>query len=247
MSPQGTKQENDALEGKGLLQSEEEWSARNRILSDTLCEYVNHYVSNQTGEALDVGCETGGLTDLFAYKTKLQWRGLDPDVEQGQVSPAGIKLVQGYAHDMPFPDNHFDCIMFANVYEHVDPEMRLPSVVDMHRVLKPGGILVGQLPNPFFPLESHSRLPFLTYLPEPLRRVYWRLTPTGWDYDRAHFFVVSVYNLKSIAESHGFETLVIRNFNYALDAIPQNVRWIASLHSRLGVLPWAHQFVFRKK
>jgi SAM-dependent methyltransferase len=247
MSPQGTRQEGDALEGRGLLQSPEEWEARDRILSDTLSAFVNQYVSIRTGWALDVGCETGKLTDLFARKTRLQWRGIDPDVEDGQMSPGGVPLACGYAHDMPFPDAHFDCAMLANVYEHIDPEWRTPSVVGIQRVLAPGGILVGQLPNPFFPIESHSRLPFLTYLPEPLRRAYWRLTPTGWDYDRAHFFVVSVYNLRKIAESHGFETVAIQGFNYPLEAIPRNVRSIARLHGRLGILPWAHQFVFRKK
>lgn len=247
MSPQGTKQETDALAGHGLLQSENEWEARDRILSDTLCEYVNHYVTTQTKRALDVGCETGKLTDLYAQKTQLQWQGLDPDVEKAQLSPGGIELINGYAHEMPFPDAHFDCIMFANVYEHVDPEWRLPALKEMHRVLAPGGILVGQLPNPYFPIESHSRLPFLTYLPARLRRIYWRLTPTGWDYDRAHFFVVSVNNLKKLAQSQGFETVLIRNFNYPLDAIPRSVHSIAKWHARLGVLPWAHQFVFRTK
>ena len=247
MSPQGTRQENDALEGHGLLQSEDEWIARNRILSDTLCGHVNRHVKMQTARALDVGCDSARLTDLYSTKTKLQWWGLDPDVQDGQLSRVGLPLVNGYAHVIPFPDDHFDCIMFANVYEHVDPEWRVPSLAEMYRVLKPGGILVGQLPNPYFPLESHSRLPFLTYLPEPLRRVYWRLTPTGWDYDRAHFFVVSVYNLKKLAEARGFSTIEIRNFNYALEAIPRSVRWMAKLHASLGILPWAHQFVFRKQ
>jgi SAM-dependent methyltransferase len=247
MSPQGTKQERDALEGRGLLQSQDEWDVRNRTLSDTLSDFVNRYLYVQTNRALDIGCDAGRLTDLYAEKTKIQWWGLDPDVVPLQFSPRGIELVNGYAHRIPFPDAHFDCIMFSNVYEHVDPAWRVASVKEMGRVLKPGGILVGQLPNPYFPLESHSRLPFMTYLPARIRRIYWRLTPTGWDYDRAHFFVVSVQNLKRIAQKLGFETLTIRSFNYPLEAIPLKVRWIARLHAQLGFLPWAHQFVFRKK
>jgi SAM-dependent methyltransferase len=247
MSPQGTKQETDALEGRGLLQSQEEWDARDRILSDTLSEFINRYSPMKTNRALDIGCETGKLTDFFASKTQLQWYGLDPDVDKKQFSPNGVELLYGYAHDMPYPEAHFDCLLFANVYEHIDPEWRLPSLKDMHRVLAPGGILVGQMPNPYFPIESHSRLPFMTYLPERLRRIYWRLTPTGWDYDRTHYFVVSVHHLKKLAQSLGFETVVIRNFNYPLEAIPHNVHWAANIHAKLGILPWAHQFVFRKK
>jgi SAM-dependent methyltransferase len=178
----------------------------------------------------------------------MQWWGLDPAIDKKQLSPHGIELLHGYAHDIPFPDAYFDCLVFANVYEHINPEWRAPTLAEMHRVLVPGGILVGQLPNPYFPIESHSRLPFLTYLPfESLRRIYWRLTPTGWDYDRTHFFVVSVQNLKKLAHSLGFETIEIHNFNYPLEAIPHNVRWIARWHAQLGILPWAHQFIFRKK
>ncbi len=247
MSPQGTKQDGDALEGRGLLQSVEEWEARDRILSDTLSQFVNQHVALKTHRALDVGCETGKLTDLFAEKTSLQWWGADPDIDEQQTSPHGVQLAWGYAHRLPFPDRHFDCIMLANVYEHIDPACRSASLAEINRVLVPGGILVGQLPNPYFPIESHSRLPFLTYLPEPLRRIYWKLTPTGWDYDRAHFFVVSVYSLARTARSNGFERVLIDGFNYPLEAIPHSVRWIARWHARLGVLPWAHQFVFRKK
>ena len=28
---------------------------------------------------------------------------------------------------------------------------------EISRVLRPGGILAGQIPNPYFPIESHSR------------------------------------------------------------------------------------------
>jgi SAM-dependent methyltransferase len=62
---------------------------------------------------------------------------------------------------MPFGDGDFDCITFANVFEYVSPEHRYPTIAAFRRVLVMGGILVGQLPNPYFPIESHSRLPFL--------------------------------------------------------------------------------------
>ena len=131
MAPQGTKQEKDALEGRGLLQSAEEWEARDRILSDTLCALVNRYATVRTHRALDVGCETGKLTDLYSNKTTLHWWGLDPDIDGRQSSPQGTELLSGYAHEIPFPDAHFDCLMFANVYEHVDPEMREPALEEM--------------------------------------------------------------------------------------------------------------------
>ena len=251
--PRGTKQATGALAGKGLLQSEAEWNARNRELAHTLAELMARYVQPVTGRALDVGCMSGDLTDRFSHElndrletTKLAWWGVDPDIPENVVSPSGAILSRAFGHDLPYQSDAFDCITFANVYEHVPPTLRQPTLQEFHRVLAPGGILVGQLPNPYFPIESHSRLPFLGCLPRPLQRVYWRLTPTGWDFDKAHFFSVTIDNLKQTAKTVGLEATEIRNFNYSLDAIPQTVRWAARLHANVGFMPWSWQFVFRK-
>jgi SAM-dependent methyltransferase len=242
----GTKQEVDALRGSGLLQSPEEWQARNRELAASLNHLLAANISTRTRRGLDVGCMDGSLTDKYGLGLGLEWYGIDPDLKQTRRSSKGAVLAHGFAHQLDFPDAHFDCIVFANVYEHIPPKLRQESLREFYRVLAPGGILVGQLPNPYFPIESHSRLPFLGYLPRRLQRWYWHLTPTGWDFDNAHFFSVTVRNLRELGAACGFQTVRIRNFNYSPEAIPASVRWIASLHARLNWLPWAWQFVLRK-
>lgn len=243
----GTQQAMGALEGRGLLQSQEEWEWRNATLTQTICDLVRTYQPAGAKTALDVGAEVGGLTDRFTELTSLQWRAVDPDAKEGSISPRGIEIYPAYGHDMPFEDGAFDCVTFVNVFEHVSPEWRVPTLREIRRVLRPGGILVGQLPNPYFPIESHSRLPFFGYVTAKLQPLYWRLTPTSWDYKAAHFFTVTIKDLRRIAEDVGFETVLVRNFNYPLEAIPKAVRGLAALHSRLGILPWSWQFVFRKR
>jgi len=242
----GTRQEVDALRGAGLLQSPEEWEARNRELAGSLNGLLKAYLRVQTHQALDVGCMDGSLTDRYGVDLGLDWYGVDPDLKQARLSSGGAHLSHGFAHQLDFPDAYFDCIVFANVYEHIPPALREASLLEFYRVLTPGGILVGQLPNPYFPIESHSRLPFLGYLPRPLQRSYWRLSPTGWDFENAHFFSVTIRNLEAVAAGCGFRKIRIRNFNYSSQAIPQSVRWIASLHGKLHCLPWSWQFVLRK-
>jgi SAM-dependent methyltransferase len=242
----GTRQDDDGLRGGGLLQSPDEWASRNRQLSDTLNELLTRYIRIRTQRALDVGCAQGELTDLYGGALALRWFGIDPDMTGETHSPGGAILSQGFAHKLQFESDSFDAIVFANVYEHLPPQLREATLKELYRVLAPGGILVGQIPNPYFPIESHSRLPFLGCLPRSIQRWYWRLTPTGWDFDKAHFFSVTTKNLTRTAQAVGFEKLVVRNFNYSPEAIPASVRWIAVIHSQIGVMPWAWQFAYRK-
>jgi SAM-dependent methyltransferase len=46
--------------------------------------------------------------------------------------------------------NLFDCVTLANVFEHLEPALHNASMAEIYRVLAPGGILVGQIPNPYF-------------------------------------------------------------------------------------------------
>lgn len=235
---------NRCMTGQGLLQSPEEWATRNHVLASTMNELIGRYLQVKTACGLDLGCQVGALTDTLECPSHFQWSGVDPAIEEAHLSPKGATLLPGWAHHLPFPNAHFDCVVFANVYEHVAPEQRVASLAEIHRVLTPGGILVGQLPNPYFPIESHSRLPFMGWLPVCMQHLYWHLAPVPWKHD---FYVVSIKDLKKSAEALGFETLLIRNFNYPLEVIPRALRGIAwVLGPAMSIIPWSWQFVFRK-
>lgn len=230
--------------GRGLLQSDEEWGVRNRTLADTLGALLLDHLRPMANKGLDVGCQKGALTDALAARGNLRWYGVDPRISAPYATPSGAELGPGSAHDLPFPDEHFDCALFANVYEHVDPKLRRASLAEIQRVLRGGGIIVGQLPNPYFPIESHSRLPFMGYLPIPWQRRYWRIAPVSWEHD---FYVVTIRDLRRQAASLGLEVVLTRNFSYPVEAVPSSVRWAARILERpMKRLPWAWQFVLRK-
>ena len=232
------------LSGHGLLQSTEEWDARNRILANTMNELIRGNLHVETQRGLDLGCQEGALTDVLECPPSFKWWGVDPKIEQPLLSPKGAELLPGWANQLSFPDAHFDCVVFANVYEHVYPEQREASLAEIHRVLTKGGILVGQLPNPYFPIESHSRLPFMGWLPRSAQMLYWRLAPVPWQND---FYTVTIRDMKKKARALGFEVVAIRNFNYPLEVIPRSVRWAARLlEPIMRIYPWSWQFVFRK-
>ena len=227
----------------GLLQTSEEWGARNRVLSETLTTLIHEHAPEDARTGLDVGCQNGATTDRYAALTDLQWTGIDPVITEPRRSENGNELLPGAADRLEFPDGHFSVVMLANVYEHILPDHRVASFREMRRVLADDGIVVGQIPNPYFPIESHSRLPFMGWLPMRAQKAYWRLAPVEWEHD---FFVVTPKHLRRDAVAGGFEPVLVRKFNYPLDVIPERVRGVArALQRPMRRFPWAWQFVLR--
>jgi hypothetical protein len=105
--------------------------------------------------------------------------------------------------------------------------------------------MVGQLPNPHFPIESHSKLPFMGWLPPRAQNWYWRLSPSRRG---SGFYSVTVGDLKRRANGAGFDVMLIRKFNYPVEAAPQAVRWLVRLMNKpMAVVPWSWQFVLRRR
>ena len=236
--------ERNGYSGKGLLQSPEEWDVRNRVLVETIGELIDRYAPPGATDALDIGAMHGTLTDAWAARTPFAWRGIDPGLAGPTRSTAGVELDHGFSNELAFESESFDVIVLANVYEHIQPAARLASFQEARRVLRPGGVLIGQIPNPYFPIESHSRLPFMGWLPYRAQKVYWRLAPVPWEHD---FYVVTPKHLARDATAGGLQKVALRNFNYPPEVIPESVRWAARLLERpMRRWPWAWQFVYRK-
>lgn len=238
------RRQDDPLAGTGLMQSPEEWAVRDRVLAGSLAKLVRDNLPALQGQGLDIGCQRGGLIDQITEETGLSWIGIDPILKESSVTAKGAPIGPGRSESIPYPDAYFDAAILANVFEHILPDARQRSFDEMWRVLKPGGIVVGQIPNPYFPIESHSRLPFMGYLPIGLQRRYWRLSRVPWEHD---FFVVTMRHLQHHAVASGFQMVRSETFNYPPEAIPSRVRPLARMAAPLmRVLPWAWQFVLGK-
>jgi SAM-dependent methyltransferase len=229
--------------GKALLQSDQEWDVRNRVLSETLTGLIRENAPADARRGLDIGCQNGWTTDRYSKLTNLDWVGIDPTLTEITRSPNGIELRPGSSDKLDFPDDEFDVVMLANVYEHILPGRRIASFAEMRRVLRPNGVVVGQIPNPYFPIESHSRLPFMGWLPVRAQKAYWNLSPVDWEHD---FYVVTPKHLRRDAAAGGLKATMVRRFNYPPEVIPRAVRGIARMLERpMRVVPWAWQFVLR--
>ena len=129
-----------------LLQSDEEWAERNEALSASMVELIECFADFKQGSGLDVGCQKGDLTDSLAARTGERWRGIDPLLEGATKSRHGSDLSPGSADSIPFEDESFDCLLFANVFEHIRPDLRVASLREMMHVLDPEASLLARFP-----------------------------------------------------------------------------------------------------
>lgn len=112
---------------------------------------------SEFGSLLEIGCYPGRSTKFFLENLKVKkFYAIDCKEELlGRAKAMGVdaKLCDLERDRIPFQDNFFDLVVANQVFEHL--KNIYSPLSEIHRVLKPGGILVFSVPN----LASfHSRL-----------------------------------------------------------------------------------------
>jgi 2-polyprenyl-3-methyl-5-hydroxy-6-metoxy-1,4-benzoquinol methylase len=140
----------------------------------------------QPGSLLDIGCATG--TFLLEMQKQPGWTltGLEPDAGAAEAARAnGLQVIHSSLDELELPDASFDAVTMWDVLEHLhDPSAALGKI---HRLLKPGGVLVARLPNG----ASHDARLF---------GPYW----AGLDAPR-HLYVFTPQTLAALLGQNGFE------------------------------------------
>jgi 2-polyprenyl-3-methyl-5-hydroxy-6-metoxy-1,4-benzoquinol methylase len=109
---------------------------------------------------LDLGCRFGALTRAYLHGNEIV--GVDIDRRAlDEASKLGIEtLWADVGEPLPVADESFDVVVAGELLEHLPmPEW---TVADLRRVLRPGGLLVGSVPNAY---RLKNRLSFLTGMP----------------------------------------------------------------------------------
>lgn len=134
---------------------------------------------------LDIGCGDGAYTIRLADgfnrvdAIDIQADRLALFVHRSAGSAADrIIIGEMSATDLDYPDSTFDLVTSIEVLEHIDELDQ--ALLEIRRVLKPGGRFAFTTPNRWFPFETHgfiyrgrryppARAPFLTWI-GPLHR-----------------------------------------------------------------------------
>ena len=105
---------------------------------------------------LDLGCRSGALTLHFLEGNSVVGLDVDPAALE-KAAALGIEPVQANVEEaLPFEDESFDVVVAGELFEHLQFPDAL--VAQIRRVLRPGGVLAGSVPNAY---RVQSRLRFL--------------------------------------------------------------------------------------
>ena len=152
----------------GLEQLSERYAEHNRLERGAGFIFAGHervdlfrrYVDGPGRRVLDLGCRDGALTRAYTEGNDVV--GVDADREAlAEAEQLGIETHWADLDEpLPFEDASFDVVVAGELLEHLrDPRQ---TVAEARRVLRPGGTLVGSVPNAY---RLKNRLRFLTGRP----------------------------------------------------------------------------------
>lgn len=146
---------------------------------------IQKYASGKN--LLDIGCAQGFFLSS-ASKAGYTTKGIEisQDAAAYAIREFGLDVEAKPFEELRFAENHFDVVTLWQVLEHVPyPLMILKEV---HRILKPGGIVVASTPN----IEG---------IPARILRKRW------WDIKRLHVNQFTTKTLTDILQNAGFKNI----------------------------------------
>jgi methionine biosynthesis protein MetW len=163
---------------------------------------------NQGDKFLDLGCGDGDMIHLLENKfNKLYGVDVSPSrikrakIETKKIFPNKINKFKfsesNLDKSLPFQDNFFDVITCLAVIEHVYDIFSL--VEEMHRVLKPSGYIIAEVPNIAY-LKRRIQLLF-GKLPVTASSLNWK--EVGWERGHIHYFTMKKFCW--LFEQQGFQ------------------------------------------
>ena len=160
---------------------------RLEMFNSKLARLLPEELKEVKGKILDVGCGAGSYTGILKlYRPQLKVYGVDISraaIKKAKKDFPNINFVIASTDRLPFPDGFFDAVVMKCVLEHLkDPDKAL---VEVRRVLKPGGLFYSVTPLEGDKLVLSSCQKF------------------SWKY-QGHFQRFSRTSLVSLLEKNGF-------------------------------------------
>jgi len=212
-------EENRASIDTLFYENQDKYSFVQKIIIKARREMFDRFMDiarpNSETTILDVGVtsyerdDTNSFEKMYPYVDKITALGLD-DAAFLETQFPGLNFVQGSALEMPFSDGQFDIATSWATLEHVGSrENQRKFVKEVMRVSKRCLITT---PNRWYPIELHSVLPLVHWLPPTTFRS-----------------ILRTLKMESLAQEENLNLLDEKEF---MAMLPPNVK-CTTLHHRL--------------
>ena len=129
----------------------------------------------------------------YPFKNRITAAGID-DASFLQTLYPGVRFVFANALHLPFSTGTFDLVHSSAVLEHVGSwENQVRMIVECLRVSRRGIFLT--TPNRWFPIEFHTQLPLLHWLPTRVYRAIYQTLGYGFFAEQANLNLMTQANL----------------------------------------------------
>jgi SAM-dependent methyltransferase len=133
--------------------------------------FMNAFQPSPADRVLDLGVtpdtslpESNFFEQLYPYRDQLTAASIE-DANGLEAQFPGVRFVRLDGQRLPFPDGHFDALFCSAVLEHVGAyESQRAFVAEALRVSRR---FFFTTPNRLFPIDFHTLLPLVHWLPQP--------------------------------------------------------------------------------
>lgn len=159
------------------------------------------------------------LVAWYPHKARVTAVGLD-DARFLEAEHPGVRFVRADGRDLPFDDGSFDIAHSSAVLEHVGDTARQTQFLrELWRVARRGIFVT--TPNRWFPVEFHTVLPLLHWLPKPVFRRTLRALGKDFFAEESNLNLLSAGDLRRCARDAGLEN--VRVTSVSLGGWPTNL------------------------
>jgi SAM-dependent methyltransferase len=195
---------------------------------------------------LDIACGGGQILRAF---DRIGCKSVGIELSEWRSAKCrqqGLPVVRAdMAAGLPFKNATFDVVTLISTIEHVLHPNAL--IEESNRVLSPNGLIIIQIPNPYFPIDLHYFLPLYGYLPSFVQRMYRRLV-AGQEYAISYY--TAQVSKRDLATMFAAYTRVhAQDIVYPIEVAPNWLKPFYSFYKRAKLcrlFPTGHLFVYRK-
>lgn len=178
-----------------------------RVRKEMFCMFMAALLPTPEDAVLDIGAtseqdytSSNYFEALYPWKDRITAAGLD-DARFLEECYAGLRFVAADGRNLPFADRSFDLVNSSAVLEHVGAfENQARMVAECLRVARRGVCLT--TPNRWFPIEFHTQLPLMHWLPKPACRAVFRRLGLGFFAEETNLNLMTERELRRIAARH---------------------------------------------